>query len=281
MHEGIESHGGPVTALAFALGGDDLVSTGLDGRIHHWDLRPDSCFVESVAAIGVGNKRSSSLEREEGGGGMDPCVATGGRLMPTCFTTTGGTKKMVAGSSSSKLSSQKRPLSSRRSKKASLAIIQPGSRSTTTLLSTSNTGSSSKGEIVGYSLFGRRGKEPGGHPDFVLNGHLADVTCLVPIVGMWDNLRVGGTCGNNDDADSTTVNHVNFLTGGRDGMVLSWGNSRLRSGRVSNGMNGLAGWHTSNAGSYQGQFSGRNSSNRCDPRSTRDEEPSFEDIDNW
>ena len=57
MQEGTKSHGGPVMALAFAPGGDDLVSTGLDGGIHHWDMRPESCFVESVAAIGGGNNK--------------------------------------------------------------------------------------------------------------------------------------------------------------------------------------------------------------------------------
>ena len=57
MQEGMKSHGGPVMALTFSPGRDDLVSTGLNGRIHHWDLRPDSCFVESVAAIGDGNNK--------------------------------------------------------------------------------------------------------------------------------------------------------------------------------------------------------------------------------
>ena len=65
MQEGTKSHGGTVMALTFAPGRDDLVSVGLDRRIHHWNLRPDSCFVESVAAIGGGNnKRKIVLRRE-------------------------------------------------------------------------------------------------------------------------------------------------------------------------------------------------------------------------
>mmetsp|Transcript_27018 Transcript_27018/g.57888 ORF Transcript_27018/g.57888 Transcript_27018/m.57888 type:complete len:700 (-) Transcript_27018:713-2812(-) len=244
---GVESHGGPVTALTFAPGGDDLVSTGLDGRLYHWDLRPDACFVSSVAAI-------RSMER--GGGGMDPSVATGGRLVPTCFS--GVTSK----------SPSQRPQSRRI--KASLAIIQPGSRSTTTLLSTTDN-SKPKGQITGYSLFGRRGKEPGGCPDFILNGHLADVTCLVPIVEMWDNMKVG-RC---DD----TINNLNLLTGGKDGMVLSWGSSRRRSNVSENGIDG----HDNHPGkSYEsrGRFRGGNVGICNHPPSFLEEE-SIEDKDNW
>ena len=160
MMNGVESHGGPVAALAFGPGGDDLVSSGSDGRIHHWDLRPDSSFVSSFSAIG---KRGRASDKGVGGG-MDAAVATRGRLLPTRFTGHGYAVKA---------SSQRR---TPRWSKTSLAIIQPGSRSTSTLIAT-NTGKTSKGQILGYSLFGRRGKEPGGHPDFAfLSGHLADRT---------------------------------------------------------------------------------------------------------
>ena len=235
---GIESHGAPVTAVTFAPGGDDLVSTGLDGRIHHWDLRPDSCFVSSVAAIS-GDKGSRT---------MDPLVATGGRLFPTSFTG-GVTSKQLPGNS--------KPWSSKRRhsrQKALLAILQPGSRCTTTLLSTvTQSSNSSKGQITGYSLFGRRGKEPG-CPEFDLSGHLSDVTCLIPIAGgTWDNLMVGGRRNEN-------THHVNFLTGGKDGMVLSWGNSRRQQHNVSSS--------TDESDVYSNQTSAQ-------------EPQSVEDLDNW
>ena len=207
---GIESHGTPVTALAFAPGGDDLVSTGLDGKIQHWDLRPDSCFVSSMDAITSGKNS------------CDPSVATGGRLYPTSFTD---------GSSNNNRTGLHNKASSKRRRsyhfnKPSLAIVQPGSRSTTTLISTSSSNNgASRGQITGYSLFGKRGKEPG-CCDFTLNGHLSDVTCLLPITTTWDNLAV--------NSRSTNTNHtVSFLTGGLDGMVLSWGSSRRRQYTVS------------------------------------------------
>ena len=77
-----------------------------------------------------------------------------------------------------------------------------------------------KDQIAGYSLFGRRDKEPGGAPDFTLGGHLDSVTCVAPIRGAWDNMQVG------NDKDSSS--DVKFLTGGRDGMVLAWGVDRGR-----------------------------------------------------
>ena len=210
-HTGVESHGGPVTALTFAPGGDDLISAGLDGRIHHWDLRPDSCFVSSIAAIS-GNNRTN---------GMDPFVATGGRLYPTSFTSGGNYKRAGV----SKISSPTKRYRSRHNK-ALLAILQPGSRSTTILLSNINNNSnSSKGEITGYSLFGGKGIEPG-CAEFALSGHLSDVTCLVPIAGgLWDNLAVSG--------NGKSCNTVRFLTGGKDGMVLPWGHSRRRQHDIS------------------------------------------------
>ena len=78
-------------ALAFAPDGDELVSTGLDGKLCHWGLRPDACFVSSAVVISGHNKRG--MERGGGGGEMDPSVALGGRLLPTCFTGGGTTSK--------------------------------------------------------------------------------------------------------------------------------------------------------------------------------------------
>ena len=239
---GIESHGTPVTALAFAPGGDDLVSTGLDGKIQHWDLRPDSCFVSSMDAI------------TSGAGKRDPSVATGGRLYPTSFTDDKSKRTGLHGNTSSKR---------RRSyhyNKPTLAIIQPGSRSTTTLISTSSSSNaSSRGQIAGYSLFGRRGKEPG-CCDFTLNGHLSDVTCLLPITKAWDCLAI--------NSRSTNANHtVSFLTGGLDGMVLSWGSSRRRQYTVS-----------STDSTHENNISFNNIS--YDSSAYHAEQPS-EDLDNW
>jgi len=45
---GVELRDCPITALTFAPGREDLVSAGSDGRMHHWDLRRDSCFVSSL-----------------------------------------------------------------------------------------------------------------------------------------------------------------------------------------------------------------------------------------
>jgi WD40 repeat protein len=216
---GIESHEAPVTAITFAPYGDDLVSASLDGQIKHWDLRPDSCFTSSFAAVRENNKCTSS-NSSVGGGGGDPSVAVGGHLLPTLFYS--GDNKAGGCATTPTLPSQRQI---RHPNSASLAIIQPGSRTTATLLSTANkNGCSSIGQITGYSLLGRRGKEPGGYPDFVLDGHLADVTCLVPVVGTWDNLA-GGRC--NDGGGTVAANNrVVFLTGGKDGMVLCWGHSR-------------------------------------------------------
>jgi hypothetical protein len=77
---GIQSHSRPVTALAFVPNGEDLVISGLDGKIQHWDLRPESCFVSLVAAMSKTGRRSF-----EGGVDRDPSIAIGGQLVPTCF----------------------------------------------------------------------------------------------------------------------------------------------------------------------------------------------------
>ena len=215
---GVESHGSAVAALAFAPGGDDLASAGADGRVHQWDLRAESCFASSAAAARPGNCNAARRATATNGG-MDPSVAFGGRLVPTHFSLHGG-RRSPASSSSGTLSHMRRPC---------LAIVQPGSRSTATLIASMTKSNRSeqyhltgragrKDQVAGYSLFGRRDKEPGGAPDFTLGGHLDDVTCVAPIRGSWDNMQVG------NDGDSTC--DVRFLTGGRDGMVLAWGVDR-------------------------------------------------------
>ena len=214
---GVESHGSAVAAVAFAPGGDDLASVGADGRMHHWDLRADSCFASSAAAARPGNS-SAARRMATINGGMDPSVAFSGRLVPTHFSLHGGRRSAA----SSGTSHMRRPC---------LAIVQPGTRSTATLIASMTKSNRSeqyhltgragrKDQIAGYSLFGRRDKEPGGAPDFTLGGHLDSVTCVAPIRGAWDNMQVG------NDKDSSS--DVRFLTGGRDGMVLAWGVDRGR-----------------------------------------------------
>ncbi|KAL7460053.1 hypothetical protein ACHAXS_000521, partial [Conticribra weissflogii] len=81
--EGMESHGGPVVAIAFTPGGEDLVSAGLDGHLRVWDLRPDSCFVDPLAVTSSsGILASKSADRNM----MDPTVSMGGRITQTFFT---------------------------------------------------------------------------------------------------------------------------------------------------------------------------------------------------
>lgn len=191
--DGIESHGAPVTALAFAPGGEELVSSGSDGNIQLWDLRPDSCFVSSIAAT-VG-KRKYDTER----GGMDPSIACGGRLHPLMF----GSSKMH--------SFQSRTQHRARRAKMSLAIVQDGSRNSTTLFAT-NPNIYSRGQIAAYSLF--KHEEQVGKVDTILHGHLNDVMCLTPVVGAWDNLGLG--C-------YRDKNKTRLLSAGKDGVILSWG----------------------------------------------------------
>ena len=193
---GIESHDGPVLAVAFAPGGEELVSSGFDGSLHLWDLRPDSCCVSSIAAT-IG-KRKWDVEK----GGMDPSVACGGRLYPYMFRMKGNANPKK----------RRRPTSvSRRDKISSLAIVQRGTRMTTTLFAT-NSSSCSKSQVAVYSLF--KNKEQSNKPISILNGHLSDISCLTPVVGIWDNLGV--RCGKYN-------NKVGLLSAGKDGMILSWG----------------------------------------------------------
>jgi WD40 repeat protein len=192
--EGIESHGGPVAALAFSPGGEELVSSGVDGSICLWDLRPDSCYVSSIVAT-VG-KRKGDTEK----GCMDPAVACGGRLYPYIF-----------GTHQEEPSPFGKRHRSRRHKASSLAIVQDGSRNTTTLFAT-HSSTPSRGQIAAYSLF--KNEENSCKPDAILHGHLHDVTCLTPIVGAWDNLRVGRY----KDGSNTRL-----LSAGKDDIILSWG----------------------------------------------------------
>ncbi|KAL3764538.1 hypothetical protein ACHAW5_004802 [Stephanodiscus triporus] len=244
---GAESHSGPVAAVTFSPDGDEVVTSGLDGVIRHWDLRPESCFVSSVVALGKGGREGGIVVG-------DPSVAVGGRLLPTRFASEGRVKPPPG-------SANRR----RRRRRHNLAIIQPGSRTTATLVSTANDGTnSSRGRIVGYSLYGTRGKEPGGCPSFVLGGHLAEISCLVPIVGIWGDAEVGGR------RDAATSNQVNFLTGGMDGMILSWGGSH--ASRVHD-----VDYHrVIDRRSFRGYASNRHRS-----PSTHEVNPYFEDVDTW
>lgn len=252
---GAGSHSGPVTALTFAPDGDDLVSSGLDGKIRHWDLRPRSCFVSSMAAICEGGKG-----RFGDGGNMDPSVAIGGRLLPTRFAGERGSRLPTGVATGQTQMRRRRP-------RHHLAIIQPGSRTTATLFSTVNDGTnSSRGQITGYSLFGCRGKEPGGCPSFILSGHLADISCIVPIVDTWYSMSTGNR------RNAATMNHVNFLTGGMDGMILSWGGSHKRRIDARGDMH--------DGGFERKSFRGHLGNRKHSP-STHEESPNFEDVDTW
>ncbi len=189
--QGVESHGVPVSSVAFTPSGDELVSAGVDGKIFHWDLRPDSCFDSAEAALRRKLKRGGSTHA-----GMDPSVSMGGRLYPTVFN--------AGQNRNSALGSSKRQ--SFRRNKSVLAISQTGSRDTTTLFA-STTSVNRDSKIHGYSLHN-------GTEQFVLDGHLGDITCILP-VSNWDNRRVN--C-----CDDTRYD-VKLLTGGKDGVVLSWG----------------------------------------------------------
>jgi DNA excision repair protein ERCC-8 len=194
--EGKESHNGPVSALVFVPGGEELVSSGSDGSIHLWDLRPDCCYVSPIVAT-IG-KRKCDTQR----GGMDPLVACGGRLCPSIFGTSGKETYKA-----------KKRQRARRNATSSLAIVQNGSRNTTTLYAT-NSSMQSVGQIASYSLF--KNSEKGGQPDAhnILHGHLGDITCLTPVVRAWDNLATGCYRDNNNPR---------LLSAGKDGMILSWG----------------------------------------------------------
>ena len=194
--QGVESHGVPVSSVVFAPSGDELLSAGVDGKIFHWDIRPDACFDSPEIAL-------RSKARKGAGLSLDPAVAMGGRLYPTIYN----------GQSRNNNSDSSKRQSGRRSKTV-LAISQNGSRDTTTLFS-STTGAN-RSKIHGYSLYD-------GSEHFLLEGHLGNVTCILP-VSNWDNRRVG--CCDDSRYD------VKLLTGGKDGVVLSWGDP------VSNSSNG-------------------------------------------
>ena len=188
--QGVESHGVPVSSVAFTPSGDELVSAGIDGKIFHWDLRPASSFDSPEAAL-----RSKLRHGANHAAGMDPAVSCSGRLYPTLFN---GISHINT------LGSSKR--SSYRRNKTVLSISQTGSRDTTMLFA-STTSAYRDSKISGFSLYN-------GTENLVLDGHLGDVTCIIP-VSNWDN-RCVGCC---DD----TGYDVKLLTGGKDGVVLSWG----------------------------------------------------------
>jgi WD40 repeat protein len=195
--QGVESHGVPASSVTFTHSGDELVSAGVDGKIFHWDLRSDSHFQSAEAALRRKLRQGGATHDS-----VDPAVSLGGRLYPTFF---------AAGESrSSNLVSSKR--TSFRRNKTVLAISQDGSRDTATLFA-STTSVSRDSKIHGYSLYN-------GTEQFALDGHLGDVTCLLP-VSNFDNRRVN--C-----CDDTRYD-VKLLTGGKDGVVLSWGSPVGRS----------------------------------------------------
>ncbi len=195
--QGVESHGVPVSSVAFTPSGDELVSAGVDGKIFHWDLRPDTHFQSAEAALRRKLRQGGAAHDS-----VDPAVSMEGRLYPTVF---------AAGESRSRnLGSSKR--TSFRRNKTVLAISQDGSRDTATLFA-STTSVSRDSKIHGYSL-------SNGTEQFALDGHLGDVTCLLP-VSNFDNRRVN--C-----CDETRYD-VKLLTGGKDGVVLSWGSPVGRS----------------------------------------------------
>lgn len=185
--QGVESHGVPVSSVSFTPSGDELVSAGVDGKVFHWDLRPDSCFVSPEAALR--SKARQGIHYS----GMDPAVSMCGRLYPTVFNLCNNS-----------IGALKRP--SYRRNKTVLAITQTGSRATTMLFA-SATSADRDSKVSGYSLYN-------GTEQVVLDGHLGDVTCILP-VSNWDNRSVG--C-----YDDTRYD-VKLLTGGKDGVVLSWG----------------------------------------------------------
>ena len=95
-----------------------------------------------------------------------------------------------------------------------LTVTQTGSRDTAMLFA-SNTGTDCSNKISGYSLLD-------GSEQISLDGHLGDVTSIIPIVPNWDDRRIGG----GDDIRYD----VKLLTSGKDGAVLSWGVPVCKSG---------------------------------------------------
>ena len=193
VNQGVESHGVPVSSVTFTPSGDELISAGFDGKLLHWNLRPDSCFHNQEAAL------RNNLRQGTNGVGMDPDVAMSGRLYPTIFTR------------------DNRSNVNRRSfrrKRTVLTVTQTGSRDTAMLFA-SNTGTDCNNKISGYSLLD-------GSEQISLDGHLGDVTSMIPISPYWDDRRVGGC----DDIRYD----VKLLTSGKDGAVLSWGVPLCKSG---------------------------------------------------
>jgi WD40 repeat protein len=192
VNQGVESHGVPVSSVTFTPSGDELVSAGFDGKLLHWNLRPDSCFHNPEAAL------RNNLRHDENDAG-NPDVSMSGRLYPTIFTR----------ESRSNANRQ-----SFRRKRTVLTVTQTGSRDTAMLFA-SNTGTDCSNKISGYSLLN-------GSEQISLDGHLGDVTSIIPIVPNWDDRRVGG----GDDIRYD----VKLLTSGKDGAVLSWGVPVCKSG---------------------------------------------------
>jgi WD40 repeat protein len=193
VNQGVESHGVPVSSVTFTPSGDELISAGFDGKLLHWNLRPDSCFHNPEAAL------RNNLRQGTNGAGMDPNVSMSGRLYPTIFTR----------DSRSNANRQ-----SFRRKRTVLTVTQTGSRDTAMLFA-SNTGTDCNNKISGYSLLD-------GAEQISLDGHLGDVTSIIPISPYWDDRRVGG----GDDIRYD----VKLLTSGKDGAVLSWGVPLCKSG---------------------------------------------------
>ncbi|KAL3794645.1 hypothetical protein HJC23_010073 [Cyclotella cryptica] len=164
--------------------------------------------VSASIAASVGNKKGGAEK-----GGLDPAVACGGRLFPHVYG--GGSTTGVKYRNNLSPTSPNKSLRTRRrmSRKSSIAIVQLGSRSTSMLFSTSTSGPNTMTQIFGYPLY-QRGSKQDPHPEIKLQGHLDDITCLTPVSRAWDNLSMGS---------SNTRNDMRLLSGGKDGIVLTWG----------------------------------------------------------